>query len=114
MPEKPIDIQIFGRTLRINCPPHQKDALNKAVQDLTKRLHDLKIKTKVTNSDQLIFITALNICHELAQEKLKTVEYILHVKKCLLEVQQTVEKALTTHDNLTERSNLTLEYSKHT
>ncbi|URJ30119.1 cell division protein ZapA [Blochmannia endosymbiont of Camponotus sp.] len=113
MSEKPIDIQIFGRTLRINCPSKQKDALNKAVEDLTKRLQDLKIKTRVTNAEQLVFIAALNICYELTQEKLKTREYAANIEQHILLLQKTIEKALITHVHITERVDGTLECSKH-
>ncbi|WP_159714405.1 cell division protein ZapA [Blochmannia endosymbiont of Camponotus nipponensis] len=113
MPEQPTDIQIFGRTLRINCPSQQKDALNKAVEDLTQRLQDLKIRTKVTNTEQLVFIAALNICHELAQEKLKTREYATNIEQHILLLQKTIEKALVAHIHITEHSNGPLECSKH-
>lgn len=115
MIEQPIDIQIFGRTLRINCPPQQKEELNKAVIDLTQRLQDLKIRTKVTNLDQLIFIAALNICHELTQEKLKTIEYASNIKQYILTLQKTIEQALTKHDSITKQSHSILEHTnKHT
>ncbi|AGC03538.1 cell division protein ZapA [Candidatus Blochmanniella chromaiodes str. 640] len=113
MPEQPIDIQIFGRTLRINCPPQQQDALNKAVEDLTKRLQDLKIRTRVTNAEQLVFIAALNVCHELAQEKLKTREYAANIEKHILLLQQTIEKALISHTHITEHANRSLACSEH-
>lgn len=112
MPEQPIDIQIFGRTLRINCPTQQKDALNRAVEDLTKRLQDLKIRTRVTNAEQLVFIAALNICNELAQEKLKTREYAANIEQYILLLKQTIEKALIAHNHITEHSSCTLECSK--
>lgn len=115
MAEQPIDIQIFGRTLRINCPSQQKEDLNKAVTDLTQRLQDLKIRTKVTNLDQLIFIAALNICHELSQEKLKTIEYASNIKQYILTLQEVIEQALIKHDHITKQFNSVLEYSnKHT
>ncbi|CAD83329.1 Cell division protein ZapA [Candidatus Blochmanniella floridana] len=112
MSEQPIDIQIFGKTLRINCPPHQKKDLNKAVEDLTQRLQNLKIRTKVTNSEQLIFITALNICYELTQEKLKTIEYATNIRQHLTTIQKTINQALEEHDKITECSHTILEYSK--
>ncbi|MCN5320722.1 cell division protein ZapA, partial [Escherichia coli] len=34
MSAQPVDIQIFGRSLRVNCPPDQRDALNQAADDL--------------------------------------------------------------------------------
>lgn len=100
MPDQVIDIQIFGRTLRINCPTQQKDALNKAVEDLTQRLNDLKIKTKITNSEQLIFIAALNICHELHQEKIKTIKYATNIKKHILILQENINQTLITNDKI--------------
>lgn len=115
MTEQPIDIQIFGRTLRINCPAQQKEDLNKAVANLTQRLQDLKIRTKVTNLDQLIFIAALNICHELSQEKLKTTEYATNIKQYILTLQEVIAQALIKHDNITQQFNSVLEYTnKHT
>ncbi len=71
MSAQPVDIQIFGRSLRVNCPPDQRDALNQAADDLNQRLQDLKERTRVTNTEQLVFIAALNISYELAQEKAK-------------------------------------------
>lgn len=69
MSAQPVDIQIFGRSLRVNCPPEQRDALNQAADDLNQRLQDLKVRTRVTNTEQLVFIAALNISYELTQEK---------------------------------------------
>lgn len=73
MSAQPVDIQIFGRSLRVNCPPDQRDALNQAADDLNQRLQDLKERTRVTNTEQLVFIAALNISYELAQEKRRLV-----------------------------------------
>ena len=42
MSAQPVDLQIFGRSLRVNCPPEQRDALNQAADDLNQRLQDLK------------------------------------------------------------------------
>ena len=69
MSAQPVDLQIFGRSLRVNCPPEQRDALNQAADDLNQRLQDLKERTRVTNTEQLVFIAALNISYELTQEK---------------------------------------------
>lgn len=63
MSAQPVDLQIFGRSLRVNCPPEQRDALNQAAEDLNQRLQDLKERTRVTNTEQLVFIAALNISY---------------------------------------------------
>lgn len=102
MSAQPIDIQIFGRTLRVNCPLEQQEALNKAEEDLNQRLQNLKDRTKVTNTEQLVFIAALNVCHELAQEKLKTLDYAANMEQCIRLLQQTIEQTLVEQGRITE------------
>ncbi len=109
MSAQPVDIQIFGRSLRVNCPSEQQDALNLAAEDLNQRLHALKIRTKVTNTEQLVFIAALNICHELAQEKSKTREYAANMEQRIRMLQKTIEQALLEQNRISERQNTQFE-----
>lgn len=103
MSAQPVDIQIFGRSLRVNCPPEQRDALNQAAEDLNQRLQDLKVRTRVTNTEQLVFIAALNISYELAQEKAKTREYAANMEQRIRMLQQTIEQALLDQGRITDR-----------
>lgn len=109
MSAQPVDLQIFGRSLRVNCPPDQQDALNQAAADLDQRLQDLKVRTRVTNTEQLIFIAALNLCHELAQEKGKTRDYASDMEKRIRMLQQTIEQALLEQGRITERPDVKFE-----
>ncbi|MGL9769444.1 MAG: cell division protein ZapA [Sodalis sp. (in: enterobacteria)] len=103
MSAQPVDIQIFGRTLRVNCPPEQQKELNQAVEDLNQRLQDLKVRTKVTNTEQLVFIAALNICHELTQERLNTQDYATNMEERIRLLQQTIEQSLLEQGRIAER-----------
>ncbi len=109
MSGQPVDIQIFGRSLRVNCPSEQKDALNVAADDLTRRLQDLKVRTRVTNTEQLVFIAALNLCHELAREKDKTRDYATNMEQRIRILQQTIEQALVEQGRITERQETKFE-----
>lgn len=71
MDTKVVNIHVFGRTLKLSCPIDEVDALNIAAQDLDNRLNELRRKTQLMNSDQLIITAALNISYELTKEKLK-------------------------------------------
>ncbi|WP_445494499.1 cell division protein ZapA [Photorhabdus sp. SF281] len=104
MSAQPVDIQIFGRSLRVNCPSEQKEALLAAAVELEQRLEDLKERTRVTNTEQLVFIVALNICHELAQEKVKTRDYAYNMEQKIKMLQQTIEQALVEQGRITERT----------
>jgi len=109
MSAQPVDIQIFGRSLRVNCPPEQQDALNMAAVDLNERLQDLKVRTRVSNTEQLVFIAALNVCHELAQERLKTRDYASNMEQRIRMLQQTIEQALLEQGRISERQDAQFE-----
>lgn len=109
MSAQPVDIQIFGRSLRVNCPPEQREALSKAAEELDRRLQDLKVRTRVSNTEQLVFIAALNICYELEQEKGKTSEYAASMEQRIRMLQQTLEQALLEQGRTPERSELKFE-----
>ncbi|CAQ83246.1 MULTISPECIES: cell division protein ZapA [Photorhabdus] len=104
MSAQPVDIQIFGRSLRVNCPSEQKEALLAAAVELEQRLENLKERTRVSNTEQLVFIVALNICHELAQEKVKTRDYAYNMEQKIKMLQQTIEQALMEQGRTTERT----------
>ncbi|EKT55894.1 cell division protein ZapA [Providencia sneebia] len=103
MSAQPVDIQIFGRSMRVNCPIEQKEALLASAQELEQRLQDLKDRSGVTNTEQLIFIVALNVCHELTQEKTKTRDYAYNMEEKIKLLQQTIEQALHDQVKITER-----------
>ncbi|AWK14723.1 cell division protein ZapA [Candidatus Fukatsuia symbiotica] len=101
MSAQPVEIQIFGRSLKINCPLEKQEALEKAKEDLEQRLQDLRERTKVTNTEQLVFIVGLNLCAELTQEKVKTDEeerkkcdYIAKMEFRITELQKVIDRAL--------------------
>ena len=46
MSAQPVDIQIFGRSMRVNCPPEQREALLASAAELEQRLQDLKERSR--------------------------------------------------------------------
>ncbi|AKC32388.1 cell division protein ZapA [Candidatus Pantoea carbekii] len=109
MSAQPVDIQIFGRSLRVNCPFEHQEALKAAAEDLNKRLQDLKIRTRVTNIEQLALIAALNICHELAQEKTKIRDSATNMEKRIRILQQSIEQILAEHALIINRKDAKFE-----
>ncbi|MFP3013879.1 MAG: cell division protein ZapA [Arsenophonus sp. NC-QC1-MAG3] len=109
MSTQPVDIQILGQTLRVNCPKEQQNALKCSAAELEKRIKYLKNRTGVRNTEQLIFIVALNICHELAQEKIKIQKYTDNMKQKIRVLQYTIEQALQEQARITGRTIYSLE-----
>ncbi|VFP88521.1 Cell division protein ZapA [Buchnera aphidicola (Cinara piceae)] len=91
---KSIDIEVFGRFIRVNCPDNNSSDLHYIANILSKRLEDLKEKTGVSNIEQLIFITALNVCYELEIEKQKSMHCVKHLKSRMLVLTEMINKSL--------------------
>ncbi|MCX8641620.1 MULTISPECIES: cell division protein ZapA [unclassified Gilliamella] len=90
METKAVTIQIFGRTLKFNCPVDEVDALANAAKDLDARLNNLREKSSQISSEQLIMTAALNISYELTKEKEKSNEFSDRLKM----LQQLLDSAL--------------------
>ncbi|AKC60422.1 cell division protein ZapA [Blochmannia endosymbiont of Camponotus (Colobopsis) obliquus] len=101
-----IEIHLCGRALKVNCPPNQQNALSKAAANLNNRLNILKERSKITNTEHLAFITALNICHELEEEKNKIKAYANNMEKHIRLLQETIEQLLIKHHLITESINI--------
>ncbi|PCE68952.1 MULTISPECIES: cell division protein ZapA [Salinivibrio] len=81
MSTQPVEIKILDRFVRVNCPPGQEQALKEAASEFDQRLQQLAERTKVTNTEQLIAIAALNVCHELNEAKQSLVDVQDQVKQ---------------------------------
>ncbi|WP_434358562.1 cell division protein ZapA [Parasalinivibrio latis] len=94
MSTQAVEITIFGRTLRVNCPQGQEDALLRAAEDVDKRLQELAGRTKVSNTEQLVTIAALNLCYELHSERNKNADDMAEMTQRINMLQTTIEQAL--------------------
>ena len=93
-----VEITILGRPYKVSCPVGEQAALHQAATLLTKKLNELRQRTKVSNNEQLAIMTALNFCHELYLEKEKNHLYSDNMDKRIKMLQQTIEAALVEHD----------------
>ncbi|WP_392566747.1 cell division protein ZapA [Utexia brackfieldae] len=98
MASKVVDIQIFGRYLKFNCPEEEISALNHAAEDLEQRLNELRNKSQVLNSDQIIITAALNIAYELTKARASQHEVNDLYTKRLQALQDTLESVLNNNN----------------
>ncbi|RXJ72335.1 cell division protein ZapA [Veronia nyctiphanis] len=92
-----VEIKILGKVMRVNCPSGQEEALVTAAEDFDQRLHELSERTKVTNTEQLLTIAALNVCNELHAERAKSDSEKELMKQRIDLLQQSIEAALQKH-----------------
>lgn len=94
MSSSAIEITLLGRTYSIACPPGQETALRAVAQDLEHRLSTLKARTNNISREEIAIMAALNIGHELYEEKQKNQAYITQVDERIHLLQSTLESAL--------------------
>ncbi|KXF80184.1 cell division protein ZapA [Enterovibrio coralii] len=97
MTTQAVEIRILGKIMRVNCPAGQERSLQDAADDFDKRLHELSARTKVTNTEQLLTIAALNVCYELQTEKQKIADDRNEMEQRITLLQKTIEEALLKH-----------------
>lgn len=74
MPENPartltLDVTILGRDFKVACKEDERDALMEAVALLDRRMREIRDAGKVSGTDRIAVMAALNIAHDLLRER---------------------------------------------
>jgi cell division protein ZapA len=64
-----LDITILGREFKVACKENERDELTEAVALLDRRMREIRDAGKVTGTDRIAVMTALNFAHELLRER---------------------------------------------
>jgi len=64
-----LDITILGREFKVACKENERAELTEAVALLDKRMREIRDAGKVTDTDRIAVMTALNFAHELLRER---------------------------------------------
>lgn len=69
--QKPVSVtvSILDKPYVIACPEDEKDALMRSARMLDERMREVRDSGKVLGTERMAVITALNVVHELTQEK---------------------------------------------
>ena len=89
-----LEITIADRSLKVACPAGQESALIAAADELNARLLKSNSSTMVTNAEQALLMTALNLSNDLlsAQEQIRRERKAYQSKINLL--KSTIERAM--------------------
>jgi len=64
-----LDITLLGREFKVACKEREREELSEAVALLDKRMREIRDAGKVTGTDRIAVMTALNFAHELLRER---------------------------------------------
>lgn len=64
-----LDITILGREFKVACNEGEREELSAAVALLDKRMREIRDASKVTGTERIAVMAALNFAHELLRER---------------------------------------------
>ncbi len=60
-------VNILDKEYQVACPEEEKAALNRAANELDKRMRGIRASGSIVGLERIAVMTALNLCHELQQ-----------------------------------------------
>ena len=97
---KTIEISILGRNYKIACEEGEREALLEAVAYLDGKMGEIKNAGKVSGTDRIAVMAALNIAHEFLSTKLGSGFDIGQAKRRILLIEAKLDEALAKQDKL--------------
>ena len=67
--DKPVSVKILDKEYLISCPEDEQDSLLKTANFLDKKMKEIRASGKVIGADRIAVMAALNISHDLLQNK---------------------------------------------
>ncbi len=95
-----VPIQILGKTYHIRCPRESAEKLQRAANLLDDETLKIRDSNKVVGFDQVLVITALNICHDLLDERDRNKVYETQTAQQIQQMQKRIEEVLTQKEQM--------------
>ncbi|MCK4951195.1 MAG: cell division protein ZapA [Gammaproteobacteria bacterium] len=67
--DKPVSVKILDKEYLISCPEDEQDSLRKTARFLDSKMKEIRESGKVIGADRIAVMAALNISHDLLQNK---------------------------------------------
>ena len=64
-----LDVTILGRDFKVACKEDERDELMEAVALLDRRMREIRDTGRVSGTDRIAMMAALNIAHDLLRER---------------------------------------------
>ena len=97
---KTIEISLLGRNYRVACEDGEREALLEAVAYLDGKMGEIKKAGKVSGTDRVAVMAALNIAHEFLTMKLGNGFDMGQAKRRLSLLEAKLDAAIAQQDKL--------------
>ena len=97
---KTLEVSILGRNYKVACEDGERDALLQAVEYLDAKMGEIRNNGKVSGTDRIAVMAALNIAHELLTTKLGGSFDIGQAKRRIESIEAKLDEAIARQDKL--------------
>jgi cell division protein ZapA len=97
---KTIEVNILGRNYKIACEENERAGLMEAVAFVDGKMATIKKAGKVTGTDRIAVMAALNIAHEFLSMKLGNGFDIGQAKRRISQIEAKLDAAIAQQDKL--------------
>ena len=95
-----LDITILGRTYRVACEEGERDALLRTATYLDAKMGEIRKAGKISGTERIAVMAALNIAHELLTTKLGGGFDIGEAKRRIAAVEAKLDSVLAKQEKL--------------
>jgi cell division protein ZapA len=96
---KGLQVNIMGREFRVACEPGEQKALLEAVAYLNRKMQEIKDQGKITGTERVAIMAALNISHEFLTTRLGSLE-LSEFRRRMSGIETTLDQALADQEKL--------------
>ncbi|MGW8310173.1 MAG: cell division protein ZapA [Thiogranum sp.] len=93
-------IHIMDKEYLVACPDNEREALFASAELLTEKMKEIRDTGKVVGADRIAVMAALNMAHELLEQKYNREEYQLTVSNRIRALQDKIDVALNSGNQL--------------
>ena len=98
--EKSIEVTLLGRDYRVTCGEEEREGLLQAVAYLDGKMGEIKKTSKLSGTERIAVMAALNIAHELLSVKLGGGLDLGQVKRKISSIEAKLDTALAKQEKL--------------
>lgn len=89
-----VTLEILGKEYKIACEPEEQDGLIESARQLDKKMRQIRDSGKVSGTDRIAVMAALNMAHELHLAESRNRELELQLADSLIKMAHKIENVL--------------------
>ena len=97
---KTIEVTILGRAYKVACEEGERDALTRTAAYLDAKMSEIRKAGKVTGTERIAVMAALNIAHELLTIRLGNGFDIGEAKRRIVAIEAKLDAVLARQEKL--------------